>query len=126
MAESSSKRDRRFELLLGRLLRTGFLLSAAVVLLGGVLYLIQYRQRSPQYQIFRGEPADIRYTRDVLRDAFRGHSRALIQLGLLLLIATPIARVAFSVVEFARERDWLYVATTLIVLAVLIFSLAGR
>jgi uncharacterized membrane protein len=55
--------------------------------------------------------------------AFRG--RGLIQLGLLLLIATPLARVAFSVVAFALEGDRLYVVVALIVLAVLVCSLAG-
>ncbi len=121
----AEQRDRQFEILLGQLLRIGFLLSAAVVLAGGLLYLIQYRHQSPQYQMFRGEPTDIRYVADVLRYALGGHSRGLIQLGLLLLIATPIARISFSVIEFARQRDWLYVTTTVIVLAVLIYSLAS-
>ncbi len=49
----------------------------------------------------------------------------MIQLGLLLLIATPIARVAFSVVGFAIERDRMYVVFTLIVLAILLYSLLG-
>jgi len=53
------------------------------------------------------------------------HAHGIIQLGLLLLIATPVARVAFSVVAFAAERDWLYVAITLIVLAILIYSLTS-
>jgi uncharacterized membrane protein len=47
------------------------------------------------------------------------------QLGLLLLIATPIARVMFSAVAFAMERDRMYVGFTLIVLAVLLYSLFG-
>jgi uncharacterized membrane protein len=59
--------------------------------------------------------------KDVL--SFRG--RGIIQLGLLLLIATPIARVALSVVAFAIQRDRLYVVATLIVLAVLMYSLTG-
>jgi uncharacterized membrane protein len=43
------------------------------------------------------------------------------------LIATPIARVMFSVYAFARQRDWLYVCFTLVVLALLVYSLAwGR
>ena len=54
---------------------------------------------------------------------FQPHGRGLIQLGLLLLIATPIARVVFSVAGFARQRDWLYVAITLIVLTLLGYSL---
>jgi uncharacterized membrane protein len=45
------------------------------------------------------------------------------QLGLLLLIATPIARVAFSIFAFALERDWLYVGLTTVVFAVLLFSI---
>ena len=51
------------------------------------------------------------------------HARAIIQLGLLLLIATPVARVVFSVYAFARQRDWVYVVVTLIVLGVLLYSL---
>ncbi len=54
-----------------------------------------------------------------------GRGQGLIQLGLLLLIATPIARVALSVVGFAIERDRMYVAFTLIVLAILLYSLLG-
>jgi len=126
MTEYNQQHDRQFEMLLGQLLRAGFLISAAAVFFGGVLYLGKYGHQSPRYEVFRGEPTDLRYASDVLRDALGVHARGLIQLGLLLLIATPIARVALSVVEFARERDWLYVTTTLIVLAVLIFSLAGR
>ena len=49
--------------------------------------------------------------------------RGIIQFGLVLLIATPVARVAFSVAAFALQRDNTYVAITLIVLAVLLFSL---
>ena len=51
--------------------------------------------------------------------------RGLVQLGLLLLIATPIARVVFSVIGFARQRDWLYVLITLTVLTLLTCSLAS-
>jgi uncharacterized membrane protein len=47
------------------------------------------------------------------------------QLGLLLLIATPVARVAFSVFAFALQRDRLYVVVTLAVLGVLAFSMTG-
>jgi uncharacterized membrane protein len=123
---SNDTSDKRFETLLGTLLRAGVVLASAVVLAGGVLYLVQHRGPAPQYGIFHGEPSDVHYAIDVLRDAFSGHGRGLIQLGLLLLIATPIARVALSVIEFAIKRDWLYVVTTLIVLGVLIYSLGSR
>jgi uncharacterized membrane protein len=126
MTDAREQHDKQFELLLGQLLRAGFLLSAAVVFVGGIIYLVKYGHLSPQYGIFHGEPSDIRHTSDVIKRAFTGHSRGVIQLGLLLLILTPIGRVAVSVIEFARERDWLYVTTTVIVLTILIYSLTSK
>jgi len=118
-------RDRRIEVILGNLLRTGVLLSAAVVLSGACVYLHRHAHEPADYRVFRGEPSEFRTIPGVIRSVINGRGRGLIQLGLLILIATPIARVAFSVVGFAIERDRLYVAFTLIVLAVLLYSLLG-
>ena len=120
-------RDRRIEVILGNLLRTGVLVSAAVVLLGASIYLSRHAHDPADYRVFRGEPSEYRTIRGVIQSVIvgRGRGQGLIQLGLLLLIATPIARVAFSVVGFGIERDRLYVAFTLIVLAVLLYSLLG-
>ncbi|MGD0214518.1 MAG: DUF1634 domain-containing protein [Terriglobales bacterium] len=117
--------DHRIELILGNLLRTGVLLSAAVVLAGACIYLVRHATEPANYRIFRGEPSDYRTIPGVIHSVMNGRGRGLIQLGLLLLIATPIARVAFSIVGFAIERDRLYVVFTLIVLAILLFSLLG-
>lgn len=57
---------------------------------------------------------------------FAGRGRGLIQLGLLILIATPVARVVFSVFAFAQQKDRLSVGVTLLVLAILRYSLLGR
>ncbi|MGD0007842.1 MAG: DUF1634 domain-containing protein [Terriglobia bacterium] len=78
-----------------------------------------------EFTVFVGEPADLRNVSGIVRDALALRGRGLIQLGLLLLIATPVARVAFSVVAFAMQRDRLYVVVALIVLAVLMYSLTG-
>ncbi len=118
-------RDRRIELILGNLLRTGVLLSAAVVLCGAGIYLARHAHEPVHYRVFRGEPSDLRTISGVLHSIMHERGRSLIQLGLLLLIATPIARVVFSIVGFAIERDRMYVAFTLIVLAVLLYSLLG-
>jgi len=117
--------DHRIEVILGNLLRTGVLLSAAVVLAGACVYLVRHAHEPANYRVFRGEPSDYRTIRGVIQSVARGRGRGLIQLGLLLLIATPIARVAFSIVGFAIERDRLYVVFTLIVLAILLYSLLG-
>jgi uncharacterized membrane protein len=120
-------RDRRIEVILGNLLRIGVLVSAAVVLLGASIYLSRHAHEPADYRVFRGEPSEYRTIRGVIQSVIvgRGRGQGLIQLGLLLLIATPIARVAFSVVGFAIERDRLYVAFTLIVLAILLYSFLG-
>jgi len=118
-------RDRRIEIILGNLLRTGVLISAAVVLSGACVYLSRHAHEPADYRVFRGEPSEYRTIRGVIQIVMNGRGRGLIQLGLLLLIATPIARVAFSVAGFAIERDRLYVAFTLIVLTILLYSLLG-
>jgi uncharacterized membrane protein len=119
--------DEQVEQIVGNLLRAGVMAAAAVVAVGGILYLIRYGATAPDYRVFHGEPSDLRSLSGVVRDALAGRRRGLIQLGLVLLIATPVARVAFSVLAFARQRDRTYVLVTLIVLALLIYSLAyGR
>jgi len=115
--------DRRVEDVIGNLLRAGVLLSALVVWSGAVIYLIRHRHDPADYRVFHGEPTDLRHIHGILHDSIALHGRGIIQLGLLLLIATPIARVAFSVFGFAEERDWMYVGFTLIVLLILLYSL---
>lgn len=117
--------DQKTENVIGNLLRAGVALAAVVVLAGGVLYLIRHGGSPADYRVFHGEPTDLRQVSGIVHDAFALSSRGIIQLGLLLLIATPIARVAFAVFAFAAERDWMYVGFTLIVLAVLMYSLVG-
>ena len=117
--------DQRIENLLGHLLRTGVLFAAFVVSLGGTIYLLRHGRALVAFRVFRGEPADLRSIHGVLRDVRAWHGRGIIQLGLLLLIATPVARVAFSIFGFAVERDRMYVVFTVIVFCVLLYSLLG-
>ncbi len=117
--------DEQLERVIGDLLRIGVILAATLVLLGGALYLVHYGASVPHYRVFRGEPGDLREVQGIVTEAFSLHSRGIIQLGLLLLIATPLARVVFSVIAFALERDAVYVRVTLMVLAALLFSLLG-
>ena len=117
--------DDQIEQLLGTLLRIGVIIAATVVLGGGIFYLIRYGTASPDYRVFHGEPADLRSVHGIIKDVLSLRIRAVIQLGLLLLIATPIARVVFSIFAFIKEGDRMYVVVTLIVLSVLIYSLLG-
>ena len=117
--------DQRIENILGNLLRAGVLLSALVVLIGGVIYLLRHGHSPMDFRVFRGEPADLRGVRGIVRDTVALQGRGIIQLGLLLLIATPVARVAFSIFGFAEARDRMYVVFTLIVFSILLYSLTG-
>ncbi len=117
--------DVKVERIIGTLLRTGVILTAFIVVAGGAVYLSRHGAETPHYRVFRGEPSDLRGVPGVVTSARTLHGRNIIQLGLLFLIATPIARVLFSVGAFALEKDRAYVVITLIVLAVLLWSLAG-
>jgi uncharacterized membrane protein len=117
--------DERFETIVGNVLRLGVMLAAGAVFVGGSLYLLRHGASTPEYNVFRGEPETLRTIRGIFEGAFAFRGRAIIQLGLLTLIATPVARVLFSVYGFIRQRDFTYVLITLFVLAVLLFSLAG-
>ena len=117
--------NEKMDEIVGNLLRAGVSLAAAVVFAGGLLYLSRHGTETPAYHVFRGEPNDLRTLRGVLQDTFAGRGRGIIQLGLLLLIATPVARVAYLVYAFARQKDRLYSAVALIVLLLLAYGLAG-
>jgi uncharacterized membrane protein len=115
--------DQRIEVIIGNLLRAGVMLSAAVVLFGGVIYLKAHGHEIVNLRTFHGEPESLKSPIDIVHGAIQLSGSAIIQLGLLMLIATPVARVAFSAVAFAIEGDYLYVGITLAVLAVLLYSL---
>ena len=73
-------RDRRLEIVLGNLLRTGVLLSAAVVLAGACVYLSRHAGEPADYRIFRGEPSDFRTIPGIYWSVMNGRGRGLIQL----------------------------------------------
>lgn len=108
---------------LGNVLRAGVVLAAIVVLTGGVIYLSRHGREHPSLQVFQSEPFDLRTFGGILAGVRQVHGRAVIQLGLLLLIATPVARVLGAALIFASERDWLYTGIASVVLALLLYSL---
>ena len=117
--------DQRIETIIGDLLRAGVALSAFVVLMGAFVYLKQQGHARAEYCVFRGEPSNMRSVRGIATNALAGHGNGIVQLGLLLLIATPFARVVFSVFAFAAQGDILYALLTLVVLIVLALSVKG-
>jgi uncharacterized membrane protein len=115
--------DRRLETIIGRLLQAGVLLAAAVVTIGAVAYLVQHRADCVHYQTFIAGGPDTRTLAGIVRSAAHFESLGIIQFGLLLLIATPVARVGLAIAGFALERDRLYTVVSAIVLLILMASL---
>ncbi len=115
--------DQKVEDIIGTLLRVGVLTSAIVVFIGGGIYLARHGRSPADYHIFQGEPAAYRHISGIFQEAVHLRGRGIIQLGLLLLIATPVARVIFSLFGFIVEKDRMYATFTAIVLVILLYSL---
>ena len=115
--------DHEVEQIIGRLLQIGVLVAAAVVLIGAVALLVQHGHQPADFHVFRGASSGLRSVDAIVRAALSLDSRAIVQLGLVLLIATPVARVALTLVAFILQRDRLYVAITALVLALLLYGL---
>lgn len=118
-------KDKDIRLLIGSLLRFGVLLSMVVVTTGGVIYLFRHGHDISDYSVFKLQPNFTRQTTSIIEGIFTLKGRAIIQLGILLLIATPIMRVLFSAIGFFLEKDYLYVAITILVLAIIMASMFG-
>ncbi len=100
--------------------------AGIVILAGGVLWLSRHGNAPAAFYPFLGEPASLRSVPLILTGAFHGHALAIIQLGVLLLITTPVIRVLCVGIGYVIERDWLYVTVAAIVLAVLAAGLLGH
>lgn len=110
---------------MGNLLRVGVGISALLIVIGATIYLLHHRSEMADYRVFHQTAPELRQIRGILRSATALQGRGIIQLGLVLLIATPVARVAFSIFGFLEEHDMMYAVFTAIVLVILLFSLNG-
>ncbi|RAM50553.1 DUF1634 domain-containing protein [Mastigocladus laminosus UU774] len=113
------------EQLLSNLLKYGVLFASTVVLFGAIPYLIRHGSEPVDYHIFHSEPLEFRSITGVITTILSGSHRGIIQLGLLLLVATPILRVVVSLLFFVIQRNWIYVTITTLVLTALVYSLIG-
>ena len=115
--------DDEVERWMGRVLQIGVAVAALIVFIGGVVYLVHEGGEKPDYRNFHDVAPWLKTMSGIAQAMVAGHGRALIQLGILLMIATPVTRVVFAVFAFAMEKDWLYTGVSCFVLAVLTYSL---
>lgn len=113
--QTSGKVLNEAEVFVSKSLRVGVFLSAIVISVGLVLFLVSGES---------GYPGETYPT--LLKDIFLGAVNmkpfAIILAGLVLLILTPIMRVGVSILVFLKEKDWLYVVISTIVFLILISS----
>jgi uncharacterized membrane protein len=125
-AAKTTSVERHMANLIGRTLRIGVVTSAALIVLGLVLFFAT--DKGPQtVDEALGKTSEIVQIRpSTIIDGLRDTSpESYIQLGILVLILTPIIRVAMTAWLFARQRDWTFVALATIVLCILLLGLLG-
>jgi uncharacterized membrane protein len=118
-----SNSEQQLETLLSNLLKYGVLIASFVVFLGGILYLSNHGYEPAQYHIFRGKSSYFCSPMDIIQAISSGSELAIIQLGILILVAVPILRVIISFVTFLIWRQFSYVIITFLVLATISYSI---
>ncbi|PTQ94073.1 putative membrane protein [Mucilaginibacter yixingensis] len=122
MAEKRQFKDKNMQLIIGWLLRLGVGISMLIVLAGGILYLWRHQHSHSDYSTFKGVPQFV-HPRNIIASILAGKGQAMIQAGIIFLIATPVMRVIFSAIGFILERDRLYTAISILVLLVILTSM---
>jgi uncharacterized membrane protein len=126
MSEAPQHEPQWVDTAISNLLRTGVVVSMVVVITGLAITFIHHpqyvRSKTALGQLTDAGTVYPHRVRDVFAQIGAGRGQAIVMLGLLMLIATPVARVALSIIAFAVERDRLYVVITSIVLLLLLIS----
>ncbi|WP_412466145.1 DUF1634 domain-containing protein [Pedobacter sp. KLB.chiD] len=117
--------DKDIQVILGTLLRTGVIISMAIVLIGGVIFLVHNKGAVTDYSVFKPEVSKFSSIVAIFKGVTGFQGDAIVQFGILMLIFTPIARIVFAIFSFLIERDYLYVLIGFIILAIITISLNG-
>lgn len=115
--------ETELECRMGRLLQAGVSVAALTMLAGGALYLAHQGDTKAAYGKLRPPDPELSTFGGILHGAFASHPAAIIQLAVIIMIATPVLRVAFAVFGFAVQKDRLYTGISLLVLALVTYGL---
>jgi uncharacterized membrane protein len=117
---TTAKNERDIDIAISHILRLGVLLSSVLCAIGGAGLIAQDWDKPTHIDAFDDQLKSIH---GILELVSQGHPEGIIQLGVLVLISTPILRVAFAGLAFLKERDYVYVAIAFLVLSGLIYGL---
>ncbi|MDT3402755.1 DUF1634 domain-containing protein [Mucilaginibacter terrae] len=122
MPEQKHIADTDIQQIIGWILRLGVIISMGVVFVGGCVYLYRHGYETVHYGEFVGIPGFVHSASGIWHGIITFRGRAIIQAGIILLIATPVIRILFSAIGFVLEKDWLYTGITLLVLFIIVAS----
>ncbi len=119
----SKFKDTDMQVVIGWVLRLGVFISMTVVFFGGIIYLYRHGHSMADHHVFKGIPVFLQSADGIVNGIITLRGQAIIQAGIILLIATPIVRVIFSAIGFVVEKDYLYIGITLLVLLIIFISM---
>lgn len=123
MAQRPRFKDTDMQVVIGWVLRIGVIVSISIVFFGGIIFLSRHGHEVVDHRKFTGIPDFIQTFGGIIHGIFTFRGQAIIQFGIILLIATPILRVIFSTIGFVLEKDKLYIFISLLVLLIIFASM---
>lgn len=115
--------DQAVNVLVSIILRIGLLSACALMILGATIHLFQHPEHDLQLAQFHSEPEALRSIGGTVKLALSGNGLGVMQLAVLVLLATPFLRIIFAGIAFARQLDWKFVVISCIVLGTLLYGL---
>lgn len=106
----------------GNLLRLGVILSVITSLIGFVKLFIEGFQMPRKYKLLDMGTSSEKVWSHFWETLCKGEGMAIIQLGILMLIFTPLMRIIFALIGYLKEKDYVYVIISSIVLAIMAIS----
>ncbi|KRN89573.1 DUF1634 domain-containing protein [Ligilactobacillus ceti] len=103
------------EIVIGQIMRVGVIIAATFMIIGFIILLITHTGGYPGNHF----PTTLKA---IFTGLFHGKAYAFMMFGIFCLILTPVLRVIISIYAFLKEKDYLYVGITTLVLVILIIS----
>lgn len=121
--KSAGFKDKDMQAVIGWILRIGVFVSTAFVITGGIIFLFNHGHSQIDFVSFNKVPDFISNLSGVIEGVIHLKGQAIIQFGIVLLIATPVLRVIFAGIGFLLEKDYLYTFISILVLLIIITSM---
>lgn len=106
----------------GNLLRLGVILSVITSLVGFIKLFTEGFKMPRKYNLLNMGDSSEKVWSSFWDTLCKGEGMAIIQLGILLLILTPLVRIVFALIGYLKEKDYIYVTVSIIVLTIMIVS----